>query len=53
MNSESTTVRHHGFKETSDEFKTDLKENLLKCFQNEESYGFLKEDKRWQRLVGQ
>ena len=44
---------HMDFKETSDEFKTDLKENLLKCFQNEESYGFLKEDKRWQRLVGQ
>lgn len=44
---------HMDFKETNDEFKTDLKENLLKCFQNEESYGFLKEDERWQRLVGQ
>ena len=31
----------------------DFKENLLKCFQNEENYGFLKEDERWQRLVGQ
>lgn len=44
---------HMEFKETSNEFKTNLKENLLKCFQNEDSYGFLKEDKRWQRLVGQ
>jgi hypothetical protein len=39
------------YKETSDEFLTELRENLLACFRDEETYGFLKENERWQELV--
>ena len=39
------------FKEISEEFVAETKENLLKCFRDEETYGFLKNDKRWQELV--
>jgi hypothetical protein len=28
-----------------------IRENLLACFRDEETYGFLKENKRWQELV--
>lgn len=38
------------FQEPRTEFLDELKQNLLKCFCDEESYGFLKEDKRWQEL---
>jgi len=44
---------HMDFKETREEFMAEIKENLLKCFRDEESYGFLKNDKRWRRLVNQ
>ena len=40
-----------GFKEMSEDFLAEMKENLIKCFCDEESYGFLKDDKRWQELV--
>ena len=39
------------FKELREEFLTELKHNLLECFQDEESYGFLKNDKRWQEII--
>lgn len=39
------------FKEIREKFIAEIKERLLKCFCDEESYGFLKDDKRWQRLV--
>lgn len=42
---------HMNFKEISGEFYANMKENLLKCFRDEETYGFLKEDGRWQELV--
>lgn len=42
---------HMGFKEMSEDFLAEMKENLIKCFCDEESYGFLKDDKRWQELV--
>lgn len=42
---------HMEFKEISEEFVAETKENLLKCFRDEETYGFLKNDKRWQELV--
>jgi hypothetical protein len=35
------------FKETREEFLTELRENLLACFRDEETYGFLKENKGW------
>lgn len=43
---------HLDFKIRED-FMAEIKENLLKCFRDEESYGFLKNDKRWQKLVMQ
>lgn len=35
------------------EFLAELKENLRKCFWDEETYGFLKQDERWQRLLAE
>lgn len=40
------------FKETRDDFVEELRENLKKCFRDEETYGFLKDDQRWRKLVG-
>ncbi len=38
-------------KEINENHMEEMKENLLKCFRNEESFGFLKDNKRWQNLV--
>lgn len=42
---------HMDFKELSEKYMTKIKENLLKCFRDEESFGFLKNDERWRELV--
>ncbi len=42
---------HMDFKEIREEFIAEIKENLLKCFRDEESFGFLKNDERWRELV--
>ena len=47
----SPLYEHMDFKEVNGEFVGELKENLLKCFRDGESYGFLKDDERWQRLI--
>lgn len=47
----SPLYEHMEFKEMRKEFLAELKKNLLKCFQDEESYGFLKDDKRWKEIV--
>ena len=47
----SPSYEHMKFKEVEEDFIVEMKKNLLKCFQDEESYGFLKDDERWQRLV--
>ncbi|MEG0720732.1 MAG: hypothetical protein RR446_03115 [Lachnospiraceae bacterium] len=39
------------FKEVRKEFVAELKASLQKCFQDDEAYGFLKDDKRWQEIV--
>lgn len=44
---------HMDFKEIREDFMAELKENLLKCFRDEENFGFLKNDERWQKLVKQ
>lgn len=49
----SPLYEHMEFKEVREEFIAEIKENLLKCFRDEESYGFLKDDERWQQLVKQ
>lgn len=47
----SSLYEHMAFKETSPEFVEEIKKKLLECFCDEEKFGFLKEDKRWQELV--
>lgn len=47
----SPLYAHMSFKSAREEFLTELKNNLLDCFRDEETYGFLKYDKRWQELV--
>jgi transcriptional regulator with XRE-family HTH domain len=47
----SPLYEHMEFKETREEFLTELRGNLLACFRDEETYGFLKENKRWQALL--
>lgn len=42
---------HMEFKEVGEELITEMKENLLRCFQEEEGYEFLKDDERWKRLL--
>lgn len=42
---------HMEFKEMKEEFLAEIRENLLKCFRDEESFGFLKDNKRWAELV--
>lgn len=47
----SSLYEHMDFKEPRKEFTEELKENLKKCFRDEESFGFLKKDKRWQEIT--
>lgn len=47
----SALYEHMTFKEPKAEFLTEIKNDLLKCFQEEETFGFLKENKRWQELL--
>ncbi len=47
---ESPLYEHMELKAVSEEFLKEIRKNLLECFQDEESYGFLKNDKRWQNI---
>lgn len=47
----SPLYSHMAFSDPSQDFLAGLKENLLECFRDEESFGFLKENKRWQKLT--
>lgn len=49
--SKATLYEHMTFQEPREEFMQGLKDNLLACFWDEETYGFLKEDKRYQELL--
>lgn len=42
---------HMNFKEMREEFREEMKQNLLAAFRDEENFGFLKEDQRWRELV--
>jgi hypothetical protein len=46
----SPLYEHMEFKELSGEFFEELRQNLLKCFHDEETFDFLKNDKRWEEL---
>lgn len=50
--SESPLYRHMKFRNLDHKFGEEMKNNLLMCFRDEETYGFLKDDERWQELVG-
>ena len=47
----SPLYAHLKFNEMREEFRAEMKENLRKAFRDEETYGFLKDDRRWQELV--
>lgn len=49
----SPLYEHMKFKPEREEFKAELKRKLLNCFCDEESYGFLRNDKRWQEFIKQ
>ncbi|MFT3984644.1 MAG: transcriptional regulator [Lachnospiraceae bacterium] len=42
---------HMTFKEPSDEFGEGLRKNLVACFQEEEGFGYMKDDERWKQLM--
>ena len=44
----SPLYEHMEFHEVRKEFFAEIKNNLVKAYQDEESFGFLKNDKRWQ-----
>ena len=37
--------------DVSEEFLDNMRRNLLKCFRDEESYGFMSGDNRWLELL--
>lgn len=47
----SDLYRHMEFREIREEFVAEVREGLLNFFRNEETYGWLREDARWQELV--
>lgn len=46
----SFLYEHMSFKEPRTEFVTEMRENLRQCFRDEETFGFLKGDERWERI---
>ncbi|HAX53118.1 helix-turn-helix transcriptional regulator [Muricomes intestini] len=48
---DSALYEHMIFSGIGEDFSAELKNNLLKNFRDEETYAFLKDDKRWQELV--
>lgn len=48
----SFLYEHMEFQEIKADFLAKVKENLLKTFRDEGTYGFLKDDERWQKLTG-
>ena len=47
----SSLYEHMEFKEIKEEDLGEIKENLRKCFRDEENFGFLKNDSRYQNLI--
>lgn len=47
---ESKLYEHMSFQKTSKAFIEEMKDNLLECFRDEETYGFLRDDERWKNL---
>lgn len=49
----SFLYEHMRFKEPRAEFVAEMRENLLQCFRDEETFGFLKGDERWAAICSQ
>lgn len=48
---DSFLYKHMNFREMRPEYIEELRENLLQCFRDEETCGFLKNDERWVELT--
>lgn len=48
---DSFLYKHMKFKEMRPKYIEELRENLLQCFRDEETCGFLKSDERWMNLI--
>lgn len=48
---ESELYEHMKFKKSEKAFLEEMKKNLLECFRDEETYGFLKYDERWRKII--
>lgn len=48
---DSFLYKHMNFREMRPEYIEELRENLLQCFRDEETCGFLKNDERWMNLI--
>lgn len=42
---------HMAFKEADADFTAKIKQNLIKCFKDEDSFGFMKDNARWKKLM--
>ena len=40
------------FKKVEEDFGGTMRESLLKYFRDEETFGFMEQDERWEQLVG-
>lgn len=49
----SSLYEHMDFKKSNSTFLTELKQNLLDCFQDKEAYGFLEGNERWKKITQQ
>ena len=49
--STSPLYEHMDFKKSNSTFSEQLKEELLNCFQDKETYGFLEGNERWHKIM--
>ena len=49
--SNSPLYEHMDFKKSNSTFSEQLKEELLNCFQDKETYGFLESNERWHKII--
>lgn len=49
--SESDLYEHMNFKKMENDFMKEMKKDLLNTFQDEDTFGFLKEDERWREIM--
>ena len=42
---------HLTFKEAETDLTAKMKQNLLRCFKDEDTFGFMKENVRWKKLM--